>query len=353
MPSPKLIVRAGAEAAATLRERGFEPDAFSTMVGASGGPKWLALARMDRVLAKRFLAPRTKPLALVGSSIGSFRHACLAQRDPLAALDRLEEAYLAQVYETTPSPEEVTTQSLAILSTMLGETGIEEILSHPLLATHIVTVRSQATTQAASGPLLALGLGAAAIANAVNRSFLGAFFERVIFHSSATPSLGFGELPTSNVQLNPANLRDALGASGSIPLVMAPIPDPDGAPPGLYRDGGVLDYHFDFQFARPRGLTLYPHFFDRITPGWFDKGLAWRRPDATALRDTVLIAPSPAFIADLPGGAVPDRSDFQTMPTAERLEKWRLALKATEALADELEGLFEGPIPAERILDFE
>jgi hypothetical protein len=351
--SSPLRIRAGRRASAILAERGLDPDAFATMVGASGGPKWLALARMDLVLAERFLARRSRPLAMVGSSIGSFRHACLAQSDPRAALARFEEAYLAQVYETAPTPEEVTAQSLTILAALLGSEGPREILAHPLLQTHIVTARSRWTTASTSSIGLGLGLAAAALANAASRSWLDPFFERVVFHSGGDAALAFGGLATRTVGLTAGNLLDALAASGSIPLVMAPIIDPQGAPTGVYRDGGIVDYHFDFTFRRPDGLVLYPHFFDRITPGWFDKSLSWRRPSPADLDDTVLLAPSPAFVAGLPGAQVPDRRDFETLPTAERLGRWRRVLAETEALADDLAGLFEGPIDPARILPFD
>ena len=36
-----LTVRAGRTALAQLKKDGFSADAFSTMLGASGGPKWL------------------------------------------------------------------------------------------------------------------------------------------------------------------------------------------------------------------------------------------------------------------------------------------------------------------------
>jgi hypothetical protein len=122
---------------------------------------------------------------------------------------------------------------------------------------------------------------------------------------------------------------------------MAAIADVGGAPRGLYRDGGITDYHFAMDFEAPSGLILYPHFFDRIVPGWFDKPLSWRRARGALLGRTVFVAPSREFVATLPGGKVPDRDDFVTMKTAERQKRWREVLAACSALADELESLLE------------
>ena len=73
-----LKVIAGPVAKKKLAEQGFCADAFGTLVGASGGPKGLALTQVDRVLADQLIAPRTRALNLVGSSIGAWRHIALA-----------------------------------------------------------------------------------------------------------------------------------------------------------------------------------------------------------------------------------------------------------------------------------
>lgn len=103
-----------------------------------------------------------------------------------------------------------------------------------------------------------------------------------------------------------------------------------------------MDYHYDFEFETPDGLILYPHFFDRITPGWFDKSLSWRRPSGAALDQTVLLAPSREFIASLPGARVPDRTDFRALSTMERQTRWRGVVDACRALADDLADLLAG-----------
>ena len=133
-----LVVRAGHQALAEIERNGFRPDAFSTLLGASGGPKWLVLSAIDRVLARRLVAARSTPLHALGTSIGAFRHTCLAQRDPVAALDRFEEAYVAQAYERKPTPAEVTAESRRIFDVLLGGDGAGEALGHPPVSyTHL------------------------------------------------------------------------------------------------------------------------------------------------------------------------------------------------------------------------
>src|SRR5215218_4882113 len=125
-----LTLRAGATALDIVRERGLRAEDVDIMPGASGGAKWLSIAGIDRYLFGEFLQqPRARPMHLIGSSIGSWRMACLAQRDPLAALERGHHGYIFdQRYPPRPSPREVTTVLSNILDDMLGPAGVEEIL---------------------------------------------------------------------------------------------------------------------------------------------------------------------------------------------------------------------------------
>ena len=90
MPA-NLSVYLGSEAASQLRREGWRADLFSLLLGASGGPKWFILGHLDRLLFGDFLQKSERTLSVLGSSIGSWRHACLAMPDPVAAIDRLQE----------------------------------------------------------------------------------------------------------------------------------------------------------------------------------------------------------------------------------------------------------------------
>lgn len=336
-----LVLRAGARATGRLREEGLHSDLFDTLVGASGGPKWLVLRAVDEILIERLVAERRRPLDTLGSSIGSFRHACLAQRDPRAALSRFADAYVEQTYDGSPTPETISRESQRIVSRLLGESGASQIASNPLVRSHFVAAHLRRDRGLDRGRRFEIQLVAAAGWNALGRRRLGRALERIVFGPEKS-AIEFVDLPTRSLPLSAMALEKALLASGSIPLVMAGVRDAPGAP-GVLFDGGLIDYHFDFAFRRGPGLVLFPHFFDRITPGWFDRFLPWRRPDASDLEDVVLIAPSDAFIGELPGAKVPDRSDFLELASAQRIRRWRDVLDRSRRLADELDALFETP----------
>lgn len=351
-----LTFKAGPEAARLIRREGdLDPARIKLMVGASGGPKWLALARLDEAILKRWIMGRTAPLPLLGSSVGTWRFACYAQKDPLAAFARFEEAYLDYRYVKGQTPQEVSRDSRAILDMLLGESGSQEILSGPMRLAALA-VRARPPLSSDRKALLGAGFAAVALANLVDRRGLGLFFDRALFEDPRTDAAyatwqGF---PMHHIPLTAENLQPALMASCSIPMAMAGVAGIPGAPPGVYRDGGIIDYHFDVPFleAEQEGVVLYPHFIDRIIPGWFDKPLGWRRAEAhralNAAR-TLLIAPSPDFVARLPHGKIPDRKDFLNFSDAERLQAWRTVLSETRRMADEFDAVAEKGLLPDRI----
>jgi len=337
-----LTLRAGPDALAIVRERGLRAEDVDVVPGASGGAKWLALAGIDAVLFGELLrAPRERPMHLIGSSIGSWRMACLAQRDPLAALVRGHHAYIhEQRYTRHPSAREVTEVLGRALDALLGPTGVDEILRHPWARVHVITAEARGMAASARRPVLAGALAIAAAANLVSRRTLGWQLRRCVFHTAGdgSPFLHLADLPTTHRPLTRENLRAALLASGSIPLLLEGAVVP-GTPGGVHWDGGVLDYHLDLDFGAGAGLVLFPHFYPYVVPGWFDKSLPWRRAAAANFRRTLLVAPSAAFVASLPGGKIPDRRDFYAMPEAERIRRWEAVRAAGERTADELREL--------------
>lgn len=339
-----LTLLAGRDAHALLRDRGLRAEDVDIIPAASGGAKWLALAGLDRYLFGEFLQqPRERPMHLIGSSIGSWRMACLAQRDPVAALGRGHQAYIyEQRYTPKPSTAEVSAVLGRALDLMLGPTGVEEILSHPWARLHVITGEGRGLAASGQRSLLMAGMGLAVAGNLVSRRALALVLRRWIFNSTGgeTPFAHIADLPTRHAGLTRENTRDVLLASGAIPLLIDGVRIP-GVAGGVHWDGGVLDYHVDLDFGPGEGLVLYPHFYSHVVPGWFDKSLAWRRAGATNFRRALLIAPSPEFVATLPGAKIPDRRDFYTMPEAERLRRWQAVVGASAALGDELHELIE------------
>ena len=348
--SDALRVIAGASARERLKREGWTPTLFDTLVGASGGPKFLGIAGLDRFLYSDFLQRSTHPLHLIGSSIGSWRHAALASRDPVDALAKLQYHYLHQSYDPDDKrPRAVIVGEVCrwILDNSIAAEDFALICDHPRFISHVVTARGRGPNSATHAIGHASGMFAAALSNAVNRSLLQPWFQRVIFsaHGFEDLDFDFDDFGTLHVPLSPENAKSSLIASGSIPFLMPGERDIAGAPPGHYWDGGIVDYHFDFRNHRGDGLVLYPHFRDSITPGWFDKFLPWRGTHPSLLENVVLLCPSEAFLASLPHGKIPDRNDFARMSEAERVKYWTQVDSASDALGEAMARLADGSDP--------
>jgi predicted acylesterase/phospholipase RssA len=184
-----------------------------------------------------------------------------------------------------------------------------------------------------------LGYAGAFFANALHRRALGGWLERVVFSDprDALP-LPLDDFRTHQARLDAANLSPAILASCSIPFWLKAVHDIPGGPPGAYWDGGITDYHLHWSYAGMReGLVLYPHFQPTVVPGWLDKTWRARHRATAALDNLVLLCPSPEWVATLPDGKIPDRSDFKTYADDEpaRQRVWRKAVAESQRLADE------------------
>lgn len=350
MPSPALRLYAGRAAREHLARHGLRPQDVRVIAAAAGGPKGLVLGPLDRYLFGDWLRDAPQPLHLVGASIGAWRMATAAMRDPVAGFRRLQHDYIHQHYEPEPGRRR---PGAAQVSRQFGESlraffdgEIDTLLAQPRRHLHIVTSRGRHLLGREGTLRTPLGYLGALMSNALSRKSLGAWLERVLFSApGAALPVDLGDLRHRRVALTAENFRPALLASCSIPFALQAVHDIPGAPRGAYWDGGITDYHLHWNYASlppgpdaAPGLVLYPHFQKAVVPGWLDKSLK-RRHRATPFLDTVLVvAPDPAWVARLPNGKLPDRKDFQHYASdlAGRVQAWSRAVAESERLADEL-----------------
>lgn len=338
-----LTIYAGSHALKRLRSEGINAEQFKVMLGASGGPKWFVLYGLDRYIFGEFFARRERELITLGSSAGAWRMCCLATADPVAAIERLAKRYSEEQYSDQPTTDEITEKAQQMLVDTLGASGIREIAENEIFRTHIIADRARGIGSSQIKQLRMLQLLSSALLNTVSRKTLSLFFERTIFSNMGplSPFKAADDLKTVHVALNEGNLMDAMMASGSIPFVLNGVRDILSAKQGLYWDGGITDYHFDFPFHSGDDLVLYPHFSATVIPGWFDKRVPWRQVNPRNFENVVLVVPSKEFVAQLPYGKIPDRTDFETLDYASRLAYWSEVLEKSKLLADDFAALVE------------
>lgn len=333
-----LQILAGKKALAEIKEHGLRPERIKLMVGASGGPKWLMLSRLDQYISEHFLSRASQTIDLLGSSIGSWRMACYAQQDPLATFKEFEQLYLNQRYSEKLAATEITAYIDKVLSQLFVPKRAQYIVSNPLRKLHIVAVRNRKLLNGRSRFTQAVGLLTAASGNLFSSKVVETLYPRVIISPNQSTAPYFSNPET--IELNAENLTTSLVASGAIPMVMEPT-KVQGGKNRWYWDGGLVDYHFSGPFNVEDGLVFYPHFFPKITPGWLDKGIPWRKAKVDNYDNVVMLAPSESFIASLPYGKIPDRKDFENLSNEEREKSWATVLEATNRLVIELHNALE------------
>ncbi|TWX68076.1 patatin-like phospholipase family protein [Colwellia demingiae] len=335
---------AGPSALKTINEQGFKADLFNSFLGASGGPKWFTLFGLDKYLFGDFFVNRSKPLNIIGSSAGAFRAACFCTNDPVSAVSDFAKRYSEITYESKrPTPQQVTDSAIDLVDSLLGKNSnrINEIITNPLYKAHFIVTKVNGLVASENKLLQGIGLLKSYIKNYQSRKGLSSQYQRFIYHSVASDIDLYDpyNIQTHTVNLSADNFKDALLASGCIPLIMAGIKDITGSPEGVYRDGGIIDYHFDFHIKN-QGLTLYPHFSHTIKAGWFDKNLQ-RSFKPENYNNIVFVCPSKKFIQSLPYTKIPDRNDFHTLDDSSRIKYWKKVLVASEQLAQSFDDFYQ------------
>jgi hypothetical protein len=334
-----LRYRAGSRAVRVLGRDGLRPEAIRAVVGTASGPRWLALAGLDRALMESGFAaaaPGTGRRLLVGASAGAWRALAFASDRPAARHAMLVRAYIGQVFPRNVRPRAVASAYRGMLAEVFPDAAVAAVLAHPTsdVAVHVVRWRGpwpwrsralQATAMVTASALRRLGV------RATRR-----LVERVLVH--ARPESLDVPFDGRVVAMTEANVRPAALASGAVPVYVEPVDDVPGAPRGRYADGGLADYHLRQSWAGDGGgLVLLPHFQERVEGEWLDR-YANRPPVAAEeLADVVQVYPSRDFLAALPGGRLPDREDFFRFVDApqERIRRWTEAAAVSERLGDE------------------
>ncbi len=386
-----LEILAGPRAIKHIREHGLRAADIDIIPGAAGGPKGLGLAKLDEWLFADFLpqgfSERKNPIQLIGASIGAWRFAsvCRGVKSGKFSADetRMALALFAKTYSETRYAKNVNAATITAdarkLIHLLFDGHVPDVLSHPHYRLNVLAVRGKGILAREQRGRTHAGYLLAALANAAGRKHLRHFLDRTWFYSeNETPALAgitgqnvskttanagvlnmnsfFTSLEsdpfkTEYAALTEKNFRDVLIATGAIPLVLEGVAGIEGVSDGTYWDGGLIDYHLHLPYAHTNGLVLYPHFTNKIVPGWLDKMLPWRKASGDSLDNVVLVCPSKEYLEQLPLKKLPDRNDFKRFANdyEGRLKYWRFAMDESARLRDELAGLIESGGIVERL----
>lgn len=340
-----IYIKAGRSAYEIIKDGGFDFSRVTTCVGPAVGPRWLVVSGFDLALLENDILGGLKPVLLAGSSAGAWRFSAWVQPEPVESYRRLIDAYISIKYDRTDTPVTIQETISNVLNTYLEDDAIPFALADKRYRLAIATARAKYLF-ACEGRIQRTGFGAAFLLNAMNRSWLRGLVQRVIFYSGPRPPHFClqDHFEGQAILLNEANFKYAVLASGAIPMVIAGIKNIYGAPTGVYRDGGLVDYHLNQKYAaKEEDITLFFHHQERIIPGWLDKKLKYRRPSESMLENVVMVYPSEGFVDKLPGGKIPDRDDFEIFvdDPKTRIKNWQRVVDLSVPLGEHFLELVE------------
>ncbi len=342
----RIRIKAGKKIYQIIKDGGFNFDSVSTYFGPAVGPRWLIASGFDLTLLKKALLGRKRPVQLVGSSAGAFRFAAWLQPEAIKSYQILLDTYINVTYTKEDTPRTSLIKITNIVNAYLEDDALPFAMANKKYRLVVITARVRGLVASESHWIQKTGLLACFICNYFSRNNIYKFAERVIFYNASKPP-AFCLKPYfrgNYVQLNEVNFKYAVLASGAIPLVIEGVRDIYGAPRGVYRDGGLIDYHLTHQFAaKENEIVLFFHHQEKIVPDWLDKQVKHRVPEAHALNNVLMVFPSQGFIESLPGGKVPDRTDLVTFidDQATRINNWRKAVELSAPLGEDFLELVE------------
>ena len=336
----QLRIKAGKRAYEIIKAGGFNCDSISTYFGPAAGPRWLISSGFDLTLLNGNVLGRRRTVHLIGSSAGAWRFAAWLQPAAPACYQKFLNAYIDVKFTKADTPATVLTKLIDIINSYVEDDALPFALAHKKYRLAIITSRAHNLVASEKRWLQKTGLAAGFLLNYFSRNNIYRFADRVVFYQGSMPP-AFCFHPRfrgSFVRINEINFKYAVLASGAVPLVVAGVHDIYNAPRGVYRDGGLIDYHLTHQFAaKENDIVLFFHHQERIIPGWLDKNRVRRVPDAETLSNVLMVFPAQSFVEKLPGEKIPDRTDFLTYidDHETRVKNWRKAVELSAPLGEE------------------
>lgn len=345
-----LRFKAGPGILNLIRDEGLKFERVRVFFGPAGGPKWFTSVGFDKVLIKKKLLEKSyfNRVLLAGSSAGAWRCLAMACKDPLRAYEKLVIAYSRNIFTSQDTPESLSEKIQKNVESFINDDDIAHILTHPKFDLAIHVVKSKKLAESKDYKIEGIALALSALLNLMNSKYMKLFYEKTVFYTGQdSPDFTSSNFDGYKCRINDKNLKKIALATGSLPYFIRGVSNIPDAEDGVYRDGGLINYQLNENYRPDEGLTLFFHYQERITPGWFDKRLFWKKTESQNLDRVLQIFPSEAFIKILPDRKLPDRKDFVTFVNdpEERIRRWDQVCQLSDLLAEDfMESLESGQI---------
>lgn len=332
-----IEISAGGNIYEKIRDGMFTFDDVSGVVGPAVGPRWFLAAGFDLALMRAGVLGRKYPVTLAGASAGALRFGAWVQPEPERVYRRLVDSYSSLSFTGRDTPATIQQALADVIDEYIEDDAVPFALANRRYRLAFTVARARHLLRSDIGLFQLPALVMAGLCNIVSPGALSLFFQRVVFYSGYQPP-AFCRRPEFRgltIPLDQANFKRVLLASSAVPLRVAGVKNIFGAPRGLYRDGGLVDYHCNqYHGGDGDGVVLMFHHQKDIVPTWLDGRLIHRTLPPSWTDNVLLITPTPSFVASLPGGKIPDRTDFTTFAgnPDERVKRWRRVIELSMPL---------------------
>ncbi|MCK9230495.1 MAG: hypothetical protein M0Q23_07200 [Syntrophales bacterium] len=334
-----LTIRAGSNIYEMIRDGELTFDHVSTVVGPAVGPRWFLASGFDLALLKAGVLGTRHPVTLAGSSAGALRFAAWVQPESVAAYEHLIDSYIRMTFTREDTPTSIRKALADVIDSFVEDDALHSALAHSTFRIAITTALARHVTSSETRLFQASGILAAGILNIASSSLLSLFFDPTVFYSGYTPP-PFCLKPDftgTSIPLNEANFKPALLASSAVPLAVSGVRNIYGAPHGVYRDGGLVDYHGNMDYAKNnKDVVLLFHHQERQIPAWLDRYTPWRSLPESWTANLLVVSPTKEFVERLPEGRIPDRRDFRIFAgdPSTRIKQWRRVVAESSILGE-------------------
>ena len=256
-----IRVRAGRRAYRADPRRRFQPGPYRTYFGPGGRPRWLATSGFDLTLLKEAALGRRFPVwpwSAPPRGPGALRLGCSPARRR-ATLPFAKPTSRRRTVAKTP-PQRSSSPWSALSTAILRMTPFPFVLAHKQFRLAVLTSRDEDPVRLGTAVAPETGFITCFLVNALHPALMHRLAERVVFYYGAQTSrfLPAQRVPRPLHPLSETNFKSAVIASGAIPIVVGGVRDIFGAPDGIYRDGGFLDYHINQDYTtRNDGLDPF------------------------------------------------------------------------------------------------
>ena len=182
-----VCIRAGKRAYEIILDGGFDFDRVTTYFAPATGPRWLVASGFDLTLLTNGLLGCAKATHLVGSSAGALRFAAWLQPEPEKSYRTLMESYITTTYTRTDTPATVQASLIGIVNSYIEDDALPFALANKKYRFAIITARAKNLVASESKWVQQFGLGIGFLLNAIKRSYIHYFAERVVFYNGPKP----------------------------------------------------------------------------------------------------------------------------------------------------------------------